>query len=140
MTVERSHVRVAKDWVNGSWVNAKTSPDILSYISAKSNSRLFDCTMPPISEVVEVEEDGQEAPAVAKRDLVLGNIGDNTAFSSPLNKKDNFYFEVNEKFVGNFIGCGVGNLAKDDRLGLEKDFEFCRQQCAQVNSVEAPVS
>lgn len=70
MTVEKSHVRTAKDWINGSWVNAKTRPDILSYISATSNSCLNDCVMPTISEVAEAEEDGLDAPVKAKHDYV----------------------------------------------------------------------
>ncbi|CAO2823577.1 unnamed protein product [Amaranthus hypochondriacus] len=70
LTVEKSHVRTAKDWINGSWVNAKTRPDILSYISATSNSCLNDCVMPTISEVAEAEEDGLDAPVKAKHDYV----------------------------------------------------------------------
>lgn len=129
VTIEKSLARKAKDWVNGSWVNAKTSPDILSCISAKSNSRLNDCVMPPISEVLEVEEDKQNAPVAAMHDSVLTNIGENTACRSCLNKENKFDVEIDEQLVEDLVSSDIGNVAKDDRLGVEKDFEYCRQQC-----------
>ncbi|XP_021719825.1 uncharacterized protein LOC110687479 [Chenopodium quinoa] len=129
VTTEKSLIRMAKDWVNGSWVTAKTCPDILSSISAKSNSRLLDYAMPPISEVVEVEE-GQDAPVVNMHKPVLTNVTDNTICRSPSNKKDNSDAGVD---------YDVGVVAKDDRLSAEKDFEFCRQQYTQEKFVEASV-
>lgn len=120
VTAEKSYIRTAKDWVNGSWVHAKARPDILSCISAKSNSRLSDCAMPPISEAVEVEEDAKDA---AMYDSVLTGIGDNTACGS-CSKKDNFDVEIDEQRIEDFVGCDVGHVAEDDKLCVGKDFGF----------------
>lgn len=139
VTVDRSHVRTAKDWVHGSWVNAKTRPDILSCISAKSNSRLLDFAMPPISEVVEFEEDKRDAPVAATHESALTSLEISTGCQSCFNEKDNFDIEVGKQLVKDLAGCDVKNFAEDDRLSIEEDFEFGRLQYAQVQSVEASV-
>lgn len=78
MTSDKSHVRIGRDWVNGSWVNANMKPDIHLCISVNASPSISHHAMPPISELEEVKQDKQDQPSTATHDTVLTSIANNS--------------------------------------------------------------
>jgi len=121
ITIDKSHVRTAKDWINGSWVNVKKKPDILSCLSANVSPSMSRYAMPPILELEELNQEEQDPPCTATHAAVLTSIEEDTSSEQHFDERENVLTDT-----------------EDDGPVGENNVEFTGPQNLPTNVGEVP--